>query len=157
MAGPSALFRDSCLYIVPGSHSVPRTPEQRKHSETLEPPSDPLAMPGCMQVILQRKSLLDARVQTQLMSDTAGETVFYNSNILHCATYDSSERRATLHGTMGDVKGGSSRARNILQHGLGWMKDDRFREGLDEKGRKMLDRLLVLHESAPKVGYSLAA
>lgn len=50
----SALYRDSCLYIVPGSHRVPRTVEQRKHSETMEPPRDPLDMPGVVQLTLQR-------------------------------------------------------------------------------------------------------
>ncbi|KAG6876824.1 hypothetical protein C0993_000172 [Termitomyces sp. T159_Od127] len=50
----TALYRDSCLYIVPGSHREPRTVEQRKHSETMEPPKDPLDMPGAVQLTLQR-------------------------------------------------------------------------------------------------------
>jgi len=85
---------------------------------------------------------------------SAGETVFYNSNILHCATYDSKQRRATLHASMGDIRGGSSRARNVLQHGLNWMKEDRFRESLDQKSRLMLDRLLAMYDGAAEVGYS---
>ncbi|KAF8346334.1 hypothetical protein F5887DRAFT_961418 [Amanita rubescens] len=48
----TALYRDSCLYIVPGSHKTPRTLEQRKHSETMKPPNDPFDMPGVMQVNL---------------------------------------------------------------------------------------------------------
>ncbi|GLB42758.1 putative phytanoyl-CoA dioxygenase (PhyH) [Lyophyllum shimeji] len=135
----TALYRDSCLYVVPGSHRIPRTTEQRKHSETMEPPTDPLAMPGAVQLTLQ-----------------PGETVFYNSNILHCATYSSAQRRATLHANMGNVKGGATRARNVLQHGLTWMKGDTFREGLTEKGKAMLDRLIAMQEKAGDVGYSLA-
>lgn len=30
--------------------------EQRAHSTTLEPPTDPLAMPGAIRLVLQRKS-----------------------------------------------------------------------------------------------------
>jgi len=84
-----------------------------------------------------------------------GETVFYNSNILHCATYSSSEPRATLHATMGSIKGGSVRARNILQHGLLWMKGENFREGLNDNGKDMLRRLIELQKSVDDVGYSL--
>ena len=53
----SALYEDTCLYLVPGSHKVPRADEQRAHSTTLEPPQDPLAMPGAIRLVLQRKSL----------------------------------------------------------------------------------------------------
>ncbi|KAF5375833.1 hypothetical protein D9615_008237 [Tricholomella constricta] len=137
----TALYLDSCLYIVPGSHMTPRTPEQRKHSETMEPPTDPHAMPGSLRLTLE-----------------PGETVFYNSNILHCATYDCAERRATLHANMGNVQGGSTRARNVLQHGLKWMKEEAFRESLDgnAKGKAMLDRLVDMQgRSVGDVGYSL--
>ena len=56
--------------------------------------------------------------------------MFYNSNILHCAMYDPDERRATLHACMGNSRGGTTRARNILQHGLEWMKEERFKTTL---------------------------
>jgi len=136
----TALYTDSCLYVVPGSHKVPRSPEQRVHSSTSEPPSNPMDMPGAIQVTLQ-----------------PGETVFYNNNILHCATYDPHQRRATLHASMGDTRGGATRARNVLQHGLLWMKEERFRDSLNERGKKMLDRLIKLQESVNgDVGYSLA-
>lgn len=136
----SALRKDSCLYIVPGSHKVPRTPDQRAQSSTFDPPQDPMDMPGAIQVNLQ-----------------PGETVFYNNNILHCATYDHTQERITLHACMGEVRGGPSRARNILQHGLKWMKEERFKEILDERGRKMLERIVRLQESVNgDVGYSLA-
>lgn len=87
----------------------------------------------------------------------AGQTVFYNSNIMHCATYDSKVPRATLHATMGDVRGGSSRARNVLQHGLEWMKEEKFNNGLNEKGKMMLRRLIEMQKGVNgDVGYSLA-
>ncbi|KAF8141602.1 hypothetical protein EV363DRAFT_1308550, partial [Boletus edulis] len=135
----TALYEDACLYLVPKSHKVPRTDEQRAHSTTLEPPRDPLAMPGAIRLVLQ-----------------PGETVFYNSNILHCATYDAKQRRATLHATMGDTRGGSTRARNVLQHGLEWMQEKRFRETLDEAGQRMLDALIEMRNGVQgEVGYSL--
>ncbi|KAA1470842.1 hypothetical protein DENSPDRAFT_836743 [Dentipellis sp. KUC8613] len=135
----TALYDDSCLYIVPGSHKVPRTAEQRAQSISSEPPADPMTMPGVMKVALK-----------------AGDSVFYNNNILHLGTYDSKVKRATLHATMGDTRGGAIRARNILQHGLAWMKEDSFRETLDADAQAMLDRLIRLQESVgEKVEYSL--
>ncbi|KAL6310236.1 hypothetical protein BKA93DRAFT_721283 [Sparassis latifolia] len=135
----TALYEDSCLYVVPGSHKVPRSPEQRALSSTLDAPANPLDMPGAIRVILQ-----------------PGETVFYNSNILHCASYDPQERRATLHACMGDTRGGATRSRNVLQHGLKWMKEAKFRDGLNDRGKAMLDRLVKLQGSVNgDVGYSL--
>ncbi|KAJ7141204.1 hypothetical protein C8R44DRAFT_762930 [Mycena epipterygia] len=137
----TALYEDACLFVVPGSHKAPRTPEQRVHSEGPAAPVDPLDMPGAIQVVLQ-----------------PGESVFYNSNILHCAAYDCKARRATLHATMGNVAGGSVRARNILQHGLSWMKEPQFSDGLDARGKVMLGRLLDLYNAVGNVdvGYSLS-
>lgn len=58
---------------------------------------------------------------------------------------------------MGDTRGGAIRARNTLQHGLMWMKEDKFRHTLNKKGQMMLDRLVKLQESVNgDVGYSLA-
>lgn len=85
----------------------------------------------------------------------AGETVFYNNNILHCATYNSQVKRATLHASMGDTRGGAARARNILQHGLTWMKEESFKNTLDKDGQAMLERLLTMQERVgDDVGYS---
>ncbi|TRM66721.1 hypothetical protein BD626DRAFT_163305 [Schizophyllum amplum] len=135
----TALYRDSCLYVVPGSHRVLRTPEQRAHSTDIAPPENPMDMPGAIRVTLN-----------------PGETVFYNSNILHCAVYDSKQPRATLHACMGSTAGGAARAGNILQHGLLWMKEERFRQTLDATGKVMLDRLIEMQESAgEEVRYSL--
>lgn len=91
-----------------------------------------------------------------MFSYVAGEAVFYNSNILHCAAYNSKEPRATLHGTIGDTRGGSARARNVLQHGLAWMKEDRFKQTLNERGKEMLARLIAVQEDVGEVSYSLA-
>ncbi|EGN97415.1 hypothetical protein SERLA73DRAFT_184113 [Serpula lacrymans var. lacrymans S7.3] len=136
----TAIYKDSCLYVVPKSHKLPRSAEQRAQSMTLTPPEDPLTMPEAIQVTLQ-----------------PGETVFYNSNILHCATYDSTQQRATLHACMGDIRGGSTRARNVLQHGLEWMKGDQFREQLDGRGQKMLSALIAMQEGVTgDIGYSLS-
>ncbi|KAF7322076.1 hypothetical protein MKEN_00730700 [Mycena kentingensis (nom. inval.)] len=134
----TALYTDACLYVVPGSHKVPRSTDQRKLSRGMEAPENPLDMPGSIQVVLQ-----------------PGESVFYNSNILHCAAYNSKAQRATLHATMGTVAGGAVRARNILQHGLGWMKEPQFAAGLDERGQAMLGRLIALYDAKGEVGYSL--
>ncbi|KAF7305826.1 Zn(2)-C6 fungal-type domain-containing protein [Mycena chlorophos] len=132
----TALYTDSCLYVVPGSHKHPRTDEQRKHSSGMEAPKDPLDMPGAIQVTLQRKNhLFSSNSLSEFAPLAAGESVFYNSNILHCAAYSSATTRATLHATMGTVAGGPVRARNILQHGLSWMKEDEFKSTLRSTGR----------------------
>ena len=52
---PRALYTDACLFVVPKSHKLPRTPEQRLRSSISDPPTDPFDMPGATQVILQRK------------------------------------------------------------------------------------------------------
>lgn len=49
------LYEDNCLFVVPGSHKTPRTPEQRVHSSTMSPPVNPLDMPGAVCVKLKRK------------------------------------------------------------------------------------------------------
>jgi hypothetical protein len=58
---------------------------------------------------------------------------------------------------MGDTRGGSARARNILQHDLGWMKEEAFRESLNLKGRQMLERLVRMQEEyhGKDIEYSL--
>ena len=85
----------------------------------------------------------------------------YNSNILHTARYFPGKKRATLHACVGDSRGGSVRARNILQHGLRWMREPPFAEtfhGEDgEKGRleTMWKRLLMMSREADKSGKPL--
>ena len=52
----SALHDDSSLYVVPGSHRVPRTPAQRAMSSNTIAPTDPLTMSGAIGVTLKRTS-----------------------------------------------------------------------------------------------------
>jgi len=63
----------------------------------------------------------------------------------------------TLHACVGDVRGGSTRARNVLQHDLEWMGGDEFRDSLPEntRTRKMLDNLVKMQKYSVKLGYSL--
>ena len=100
------LYPDNSLLLVPGSHLRPRTPEE------LEALKDPYVkdLPGMMKV--------DGR---------PGDVIFYDNNVIHTGRYDSRKERLTLHGCVGDVRGGTGRARNILQHGLGtWAHDVSF-------------------------------
>ncbi|EIW77937.1 hypothetical protein CONPUDRAFT_84215 [Coniophora puteana RWD-64-598 SS2] len=151
----TALHEDSCLYVVPGSHKTPRTDGQRACSIKPEAPENPLDMPESIQVTLKE-----------------GETVFYNSNILHCGAYTAQKPRATLHACVGDTVGGSTRARNVLQHGMEWMEGDAFRgvlRDVDEqraaqtqtqtqgkgRGEVMLNNLLQMRQGVTgDVGYS---
>jgi len=127
----TALYTDSCLFIVPGSQKIPRSDKQRELSSG-KIPENPLDMPGSIRLVLK-----------------PGESVFYNSNILHCAMYNSKEQRATLHGCMGDIRGGFSRARNVLQHGLSWMKEQAFASTLPEgPANMMLKNLIAMYDSA---------
>ena len=132
---------------------MPRTAEQCKHSGTLEPPVEPLAMPGSIQSTLQHKSS-NARIRSVLLIAlySAGETVFYNSNILHCATYSAREKRVTLHGSKGDARVGH-RERGMCN--VEWMLEMRFRDGLNGRGRTMLDRLGAMRDSLPTLEVDL--
>ena len=58
---------------------------------------------------------------------------------------------------MGDTRGGSARAHNILQHNLEWMKEEAFRETLNVNGKQMLERLLRMQEElhGKEIEYSL--
>ncbi|QRV85508.1 phytanoyl-CoA dioxygenase [Ceratobasidium sp. AG-Ba] len=146
----SALYDDACLYVVPGSHREPRTPEQRALSSTQDAPPDPLTMPGAICVRLQ-----------------AGDTVFYQNNILHTAVYHPEIKRATLHANFGDIRGGNRRARMILQHKVDWVRDESFvatfqnterneQDTVAERLQGMRDRLLAMADSvdAQHMGYS---
>ncbi|KAK1083382.1 hypothetical protein LTR48_006321 [Friedmanniomyces endolithicus] len=91
-----ALYPDSSLVVVPGSHRRSRTEQERK----ADPYED--EMPGQVKVSME-----------------AGDIVFYNNNILHRGVYDCKAERLTLHGTMGLSGADPARSRNILQHGIG--------------------------------------
>lgn len=72
-------------------------------------------MPGMLKVVLK-----------------PGQTVFYDSNILHRAAYEHRAKRATLHACMGTIEGGHHRAANIFQHGLDWMNSPEFKQNLPD-------------------------
>lgn len=63
--------------------------------------------------------------------------------------------RLTLHACIGCTRGGCTRARNILQHGLAWMEGEQFRDTLNDTGNEMLERLMRMKNDAGDVGYSL--
>lgn len=64
----AALYDDFCLWVVPHSHKTVRSDEQRRLSCDTRPAEDPAQMPGAVQVHLK-----------------AGQILFYDANILHCA------------------------------------------------------------------------
>jgi hypothetical protein len=103
-------------------------------------------MPGAIGVNLRSMPAQPHVASCLTLKFVVGETVFYNNNILHCATYSPIRLRATLHACIGDTRGGSIRARNILQHELEWMKEEAFRESLNLKGKQMLERLLRMQK-----------
>jgi hypothetical protein len=129
-----ALFDDSSLVLVPGSHKRARTDVERT--------ADPYQahLPG--QIVVQLK---------------AGQVAFYNNNILHRGVYDSSKERMTLHGSIGTVAAGGERARNVLQHGVGeWAKEDDFGDlepEMRERARCMRERLVELGKGSGEVGF----
>ena len=130
-----ALYDDASLIVVPGSHHRARTDAERA--------ADPHEkhMPG--QEVVHLK---------------AGEMVFYNNNILHRGVYDSTVQRMTLHGSIGHVAGGRSRARNILQHGVGsWVEKCDFgalhEKSMRERAERMRARLLELGREAGDVEF----
>lgn len=130
-----ALYEDSSLVVVPGSHKRARTDMERS--------ADPFEddMPGQMAVKM-----------------LPGDIVFYNNNILHRGVYDSTHERMTLHGTMGLAGSDPARARNILQHGIGkWAAKCDFTDLSDpeiaRRAEAMKGRLISLG-TGDDVGFS---
>ncbi|KAF2457108.1 phytanoyl-CoA dioxygenase [Lineolata rhizophorae] len=131
-----ALFEDSSLVVVPGSHKRPRAEVERS--------ADPYEaeLPGML--IVEMKP---------------GDLVFYDNNILHRGVYRADVERMTLHGSVGHVRGGNLRARNVLQHAVGeWVDQCDFGK-LDERTKQraegMRKRLVELGSWNKDVGYSL--
>lgn len=120
-----ALYDDTSLIVVPGSHNRARTDAER----SADPYEDD--MPG-QKVVKMR----------------AGDLVFYNNNVLHRGVYDSKVERMTLHGSMGVVGADSARARNILQHGIGdWAVKRDFTglpDGKAQLAEAMKERLIAM-------------
>lgn len=127
----SALYDDACLFVVPNSHRRVRTSTERDITI-----NDPLShkMPEQLKVDLK-----------------AGQTVFYDNNILHRASYDCTQKRSTLHASMGTIEGGHHRAAVILQHGLDWMNTEEFKNTLPQSLIKPHTNVI---EMANKAGIS---
>ncbi|KAK6429941.1 hypothetical protein LTR95_013907 [Oleoguttula sp. CCFEE 5521] len=127
-----ALYPDSSLILVPGSHRRPLTDAER----TAGPYE--ANMPNQIHVKLE-----------------AGEMAFYNNNILHRGSYRSDVERMTLHGSMGHVAGGSLRARNVLQHGREWIDSVDLSRVEDRRAAEgMRDRLVQLASQYEDVGFT---
>ena len=129
-----ALYADSSLVVVPGSHKRPRTDMERN----ADPYEDD--MPG-----------------HKIVKMNPGDILFYNNNILHRGVYDSKMERMTLHGTMGIAGTDKARARNILQHGIGsWAAKADFSDlpsDMAQLAEGMQKRLIAMG-SGEEVGYS---
>lgn len=131
-----ALYDDTSLIVVPGSHKRARTEVERAADPYMEDLPDQLSV----------------RLR-------AGDVVFYNNKILHRGVYDSTVQRMTLHGSIGHVAAGRARARIVLQHGVGaWVDRCNFDCLKDERVKKraeiMREKLLELGREAEHVGFS---
>ncbi|KAL6156780.1 hypothetical protein ACJQWK_06513 [Exserohilum turcicum] len=129
-----ALYDDSSLVLVPGSHKRARTDTER-NADPYEP-----NMPD--QITMKLK---------------AGEVAFYNNNIFHRGVYDCTKERMTLHGSIGTTLSGSQRARNVLQHGVGkWAKEydfEGFEPDVAKLAMKMRDNLVEMGKKSGEVGF----
>jgi len=129
-----ALAPDASLVVVPGSHRRARTSVERTAG-----PYD--ALPGQITVRL-----------------APGDAVFYDNNVLHRGVYDPAAERFTLHGSVGHIKGSRTRARNVLQHGVGeWVHRCDFGAlgEARERAEGMRERLVRMGKESGSVGYSL--
>ncbi|UZJ54271.1 hypothetical protein CBS101457_003591 [Exobasidium rhododendri] len=164
----ACLYGDDCLFLVPGTHTRLRTAEEIIANQTDSPPARKM-LPGSDQGY---DGAWDVDPDTaKRVCLKAGQTAFYSQRILHRASYLPSRKRATLHGCYGDVGGAlqegvsdeasktaaSERARNVLQHGVDWMRDDSFGKSLPPQLYPMWLNLLEMdrrHQESP-LGYSL--
>ncbi|CDR88378.1 uncharacterized protein SPSC_04205 [Sporisorium scitamineum] len=162
----TALYDDDCLFIVPATHRRLRTPAEVSANNAKPPAathidasqSDPeheqgFAPNGAWIGIDPPNTL---RVQLK-----PGQTAFYSQRILHRASYLPSVKRATLHGCFGDASQGGNgpaeRARNVLQHGVEWMRDPAFGKSLPDTLKPMWTNLIRMDAmyADKKLGYSL--
>lgn len=138
----TALYNDDCLFIVPGSHRRLRTQAEIKANQTKAPPATPITTTNGEGEEEGEEFAHDAKwigvdpPNTLRVKLKAGQTAFYSQRILHRASYVASAKRATLHGCYGDASvdgmGAEERARNVLQHGVEWMRDQSFGQRLPE-------------------------
>lgn len=124
-----ALWDDNSLIVIPGSHRRARTDVERDAGLFKK------NLPG-MKIVELKK----------------GDVVFYDNNILHRGVYDPMKERCTLHGSMSRKGFGKSRARNVLQHGVGeWVGKVDFSDldpGMREVSCLLVDTALYVIASA---------
>ena len=129
-----ALYDDSSLVLIPGSHKRARTDVERN--------ADPY------------EAELPDQITVKLR---AGEVAFYNNNILHRGVYDTSKERMTLHGSIGTAQAGEQRARNVLQHGVGdWVTKwdvEGFEPKMARRVKQMRENLVKLGQKSGDVGF----
>lgn len=129
-----ALYDDESLIVVPGSHKRARTDFERSAGP-------------------YEADIPDRKV----VKMAAGDLVFYDNNILHRGVYKADIERMSLHGSMGHVKASRTRARNVLQHGVGgWVEKCDFSamEGEQrQRAEAMRRRLVKMGSEAGDVGY----
>lgn len=131
-----ALTDDKCLIVVPGSHKRVRTEEEREKTTNES-----------------RKEHIPGELYVELKP---GDIVFYNSNILHRATYSAKNLRLTLHGSYGHVDHGKARAKGVLQHGVAeWLPEFEPVNGNMEMLKSKLVALAKQFEGV-QLGYSLS-
>ncbi|TLD28492.1 hypothetical protein PspLS_03641 [Pyricularia sp. CBS 133598] len=134
-----ALWDDDSLILVPGSHARARTPRERS--------------------VGPYETGLEGEMRVRLR---AGDVAFYNNNIFHRGAYDPTKERLTIHGSVGHVRGGQLRARNVLQHGVTWIDRCHFKDVLGpdqrvlDRAEAMRERLIRLGRESGDVGYSLS-
>lgn len=162
------LYPDDCLFIVPGSHNRLRTPSEVDANHAVPPPPAPVGPDGQPSTASSEdgspavdKAIFDGAwsvdpPSTLRVALRPGQTAFYSQRILHRASYVPSKKRQTLHGCYG-LAGSEQRARNVLQHGLDWMRDPAFGAALPERLQPMWSNLVQLEEKSEgkDLGFSL--
>lgn len=137
----TALYDDDCLFIVPGTHRRLRTKPEIEANNAKAPPATRTEAtqsnteqqqgfaPDGSWIGVDPPNTLRVKLKP-------GQTAFYSQRILHRASYLPSAKRATLHGCFGDASHGGNgpaeRARNVLQHGVEWMRDPCFGKSLPD-------------------------
>ena len=130
----TALYDDDCLFIVPSTHRRLCTPAEVLANNAKSPPATLITDTEGEREFEEDGSWVGVDPPNTLrVKLKAGQTVFYSQRLLHRASYLPSVKRATLHGCYGDAReGAEERARNVLQHGVEWMRDGEFGKGLPE-------------------------
>jgi hypothetical protein len=93
-----ALYDDPCLFVIPGSHRRPKTPQEREVCVSRAW----VALPG-----------------EERVCPGAGQAVYYNTDLLHRGVYPRDRVRRTLHCDMG--LGTDARHQDALYQSLSWM------------------------------------